>query len=178
MNWKKALLVVVLLGVALMLFVVATVGIAVTAAAVAVAESGVVEPVIDAVSEVTDNAERLRVDIDENTVTLTDPDSGRSRVIVSGQRFRGDWAEVHVPEITITDPNSGETRVIVPDLPRRVPRVVFDAEDHIVYWPGHVLGTFFRGLFTLLAIGMVATGAWLLLRNRRTVSAKEKGEIA
>ena len=59
MNWKKALLVLVLAGFAFVFFVVAAVGFAataaVTAAAVAISESGVVQ----AFEEVADGAERI-----------------------------------------------------------------------------------------------------------------------
>lgn len=182
MNWKRALLVVVLLGFAFVLLVTATIGVAVTSVVAAVADSGVVEPVFDAVSEVVDDAERLQINVDDTGVTITNLDNGRSRIIETEPRFRGDRSEIILPRVTITDPDSGDSRVIVPDMPERFPSFVFENDEHVVYWPNTdfgpnqvfaPLGFFFRGLTTLMALALVATGAWLLLRNRR---AKEEAE--
>ncbi len=182
MNWKRALLVVVLLGFAFVLLVTATIGVAITSVVAAVAESGVVEPVVDAVSEVVDDADRLRIEVDDSEIIITNMDNGRSRIIETEPRFRGDQLEVLVPKITITDPDSGDSQIIVPDLPQHLPSFVFENEDHLVYMPNTFfgpntffapIGFFFRGLTTLMALALVATGAWLLLRNRR---AKEKAE--
>ncbi len=176
MNWKRALLVVVLLGFAFVLLVTATIGVAITSVVAAVAESGVVEPVVDAVSEVVDDADRLRIEVDDSEIIITNMDNGRSRIIATEPRFRGDQLEILVPKITITDPDSGDSQIIVPDLPQHLPSFVFENDEHVVYWSNHVfapMGFFFRGLTTLMALALVATGAWLLLRNRR---AKEKVE--
>jgi hypothetical protein len=82
MNWKKALLVVLLGGFTLVFFVVATVGFlattAVTTAAVAISESGVVE----VFEEVAGGAEHLQVNVDGQSITFTDVDIGESRVII------------------------------------------------------------------------------------------------
>lgn len=180
MNWKKALLAVVLLGFAFVLLVTATIGVAVTSAIAAVVESGIVEPVVDAVDEVTAGADRLHIELDESSITFTNPDNGRSRVIVPGARVHNERLELNGPEITIIDPESGDTRVIVPDLPR-VPRFIVDGNDHQVYWSANPLapiGFFFRGLGTLIAVTLIATGAYLLLRNRKPAPAKDKVEIS
>ena len=176
MNWKRALLVTVLLGFALILMVTAVIGIAVTTVVAAVAESGVVEPVIDAVSEVVDDAGSLRIEVDESEVVITNLDNGRSRIFETEPRYWGERSELILPRVTITDPESGDIQVIVPDLPENLPNFIFENDNQVVYWPNHVfapLGFFFRGLTTLMALALVATGAWLLLRNRR---AKEKAE--
>lgn len=178
MKLMKVLLVVALLGFAFVLLVTATIGVAVTSAVAAVVESGVVEPVIDAVDEVTAGADRLHIELDESSITFTNPDNGRSRVIVPGARVHNERLELNGPEITIIDPESGDTRVIVPDLPR-VPRFIVDDNDHQVYWPVNPLapiGFFFRGLVTLMAVTLIASGAYLLLKNRRQAPAKENGK--
>ena len=180
MNWKKALLVVVLLGFAFVLLVTATIGVVITTAIAAVADSGIVEPIVDAVDEVTTGADRLYIELDESSITFTNPDNGRSRVIVPGARVHNERLELNGPEITIIDPESGDTRVIVPDLPR-LPRVIVDGSDHQVYWSANPLapiGFFFRGLGTLIALTLIATGAYLLLRNRKQVQVKEKVETS
>jgi hypothetical protein len=180
MSWKKALLVVLVLGFGFVLLVAATIGIAATAAVVSVVDSGVIEPVVDAVEEVTAGSNRLHIELDDESITLTNPDTGRSRVIVPGERIGDGVARWDGPEFTIVDPESGEVRVIVPDFPR-VPRVVVNGENHQFYWttnPFSALGFFFRGLVTLMALGLVATGAYLLLRNRRQESTKAKGDLA
>ena len=69
MNWKKALLVVLLGGFTLVFFVVA---------AVAISESGVVE----VFEEVAGGAEHLQVNVDGQSITFTDVDIGESRVII------------------------------------------------------------------------------------------------
>jgi hypothetical protein len=176
MNWKKALLVVVILGIAFVMLVAATIGVAVTAVAATVVDSGIVEPIIEAVDEVTAGADRLHIELDESSITFTNPDNGRSRVIIPGVRVQGERLELNGPKITIIDPENGETRVIVPDLPR-VPRIVVDGNDHQVYWshnPLAPIGFFFRGMGTLFAVALIATGAYLLLKNRKEASAKEK----
>ncbi|HSG15668.1 MAG TPA: hypothetical protein VLE70_05025 [Anaerolineae bacterium] len=201
MNWKKALLVLVVAGFALVFFAVAAVGLAatagVTAAAIAISESGVVQ----AFEEVAEGAERLQIDVDGNSVTFTNPDSGESRVVVtdehlnrgrvdfnlpeitvtdgeSGERVvfgpgpRGE-IEVTVPQITITDPDSGQSRVIRPHTDFRAPRVVWDGD--YTYGPElglRIVGGIFRGLFSLAALVLIATGAFLLLRNRRRAQDK------
>jgi len=176
MNWKKALLVVVILGFAFVMLVAATIGVAVTAVAATVVDSGIVEPIVEAVDEVTAGADRLHIELDESSITFTNPDNGRSRVIIPGVRVQGERLELNGPKITIIDPENGETRVIVPDLPR-VPWIVVDGNDHQVYWshnPLAPIGFFFRGMGTLFAIALIATGAYLLLKNRKEASAKEK----
>jgi hypothetical protein len=210
MNWKKALLVVLLGGFALVFLVVALVGFvataAVTTAAVAISESGVVE----AFEEVADGAEQLQVDVDGQSITFTNLDNGESRVIFTDERGRSERVEfslpkitiidaengeslvivpglqsageVIIPEITITDPDSGQSRVIIPDTTRfeterRVPRVVWDGDYDWSYGPEHglwVVGAMFRGLFTLIALTLIAAGAFLLLRNRRQVQVQDK----
>lgn len=180
MKWMKALLVVVLLGFAFLLLVTATIGVAVTTAVAAVVESGVVEPIVDAVDEVSAGADRLRIELDEESITFTNPDNGRSRVIVPGVRVQNERLELNGPEFTIIDPESGDSRVIVPDLPR-VPRIIVDGNDHQVYWSANPLapiGFFFRGLGTLIALTLIATGAYLLWRNRKQVQVKEKAETS
>lgn len=180
MSWKKALLAVLVLGFGFVLLIAATIGIAATAAVVSVVDSGIVEPIVDAVNEVTAGSNRLNIEVDEESITLRNPDTGRSRVIIHGGRINGDVYEWDGPEFTIVNPENGEARVIVPDFPR-VPRVVANGEHHRVYWssnPLSTLGFFFRGLVTLMALGLVATGAYVLLRSRRQESLKEKGEIA
>ena len=178
MNWKKALLVVVILGFAFVMLVAATVGVAVTAVVATVVDSGIVEPVVEAIDEVTAGADRLHIELDESSITFTNPDTGRSRVIIPGVRVQGERLELNGPEITIIDPENGETRVIVPDLPRG-PRFIVDGNDHQVYWSANPLapiGFFFRGMGTLFAVALIATGAYLLLKNRKETSAKEKVE--
>ena len=178
MNWKKVLLVVVIFGFAFVILVAATIGVAVTAVAATVVDSGLIQPVIEAVDEVTDGADRLHIELDESSITFTNPDNGRSRVIIPGVRVQGERLELNGPEITIIDPESGDTRVIVPDLPR-VPRVIVDSNDHHVYWspnPLAPIGFFFRGMGTLFAVALIATGAYLLLKNRKTAPAKDKAE--
>lgn len=178
MNWKRALLAVVLLGFAFLLLVSATIGLAVTAVAATVVDSGLVEPVFDAVSEVAEGADRLRIEIDESEVVFTNLDNGQSRIIETELRSLDDRLEVAIPEVTITDPESGRIQILTPNLPERLPRIIFEADEHMVYLPNAYVGPapfsfFFRGLTTLMALALVATGAWLLLRNRR---AKEKAE--
>jgi hypothetical protein len=178
MNWKKALLVIVVLGFAFVLLVAATIGLAVTSAVVAVVDSGVVQPVVEAIDEVTEGASRLQIELDEETITFTNPDNGRSRVIVPGARVRDGYFELDGPEITIVDPENGETRVIVPDLPR-VPRVIVNGEDHHLYWTANPLapiGFFFRGVFTLTAVALIVVGAYLLLRARRQDQSADKAK--
>ncbi len=177
-SWMKVLLVVVLLGFAFVMLVAATIGVAVTAVAATVVDSGLVEPIINAVDEVTAGADRLHIELDESSITFTNPDNGRSRVIVPGVRVQDDRLELNGPEITIVDPENGETRVFIPDLPR-FPRVIVDGNDHQLYWSHNPLAPvdfFFRGMGTLFAIALIATGAYLLLRNRKEAPAKEKVE--
>ena len=178
MNWKKALLVILVLGFAFVLLVAATIGLAVTSAVVAVVDSGVVQPVVEAIDDVADGASRLQVELDEESITFTNPDNGRSRVIVPGVRVREDYFELNGPEITIVDPENGKTRVIVPNLPR-VPRVIVNGEDHHFYWTANPLapiGFFFRGVATLMAAALIVLGAYLLLRSRRQDEPVEKAK--
>jgi len=208
MNWKKAILAVLLASFALVLFVVAVIGFVTTAAAttaaLVISESGVVE----AFEEVADGAERLQINADGQSITFTNLDSGESRVIFTDESSRSERVEFNlpeititdvdsgesrviipglqgagegiVPEITITDPDSGQSRVIIPDTARfetkhRVPRVVWDGDYDWSYGPEHglrLVGAMFRGLFTLIALALIATGAFLLLRNRRQVQDK------
>ncbi len=180
MSWKKALLVVLVLGFGFVLLIAATIGIAATAAVVSVVDSGVIEPIVDAVDEVAAGSNRLHIEVDEDSVTLRNPDTGRSRVIVPGGRINSDVFEWDGPEFTIVDPENGEARVIVPNLPWGH-RIIVNGDTQRVHWSGNpfsALGFFFRGLVTLMALGLVATGAYLLLKNRRQESVKEKGEIA
>ncbi len=114
MNWKKTLLGLVLAGFALVLFAVAAVGLiataAITTAAVAIAESGVVE----AFEEVAGDAERLQIDVDDNSITFTNPDSGESRVVTSDEHLGRDRVDFNLPQITITDAEGGESVVLAP----------------------------------------------------------------
>jgi hypothetical protein len=143
--FKKVVLIVVVSFMALVMLAVAVAGVAATAglatAAAVISESGVVE----AFEEVADGADRLQIELQDNSVTFTNPDSGESRTIVANERFgRGrvqfDLPEVTVsdadgetvvfspgwyvedgvrlPEITITDPDTGQSRVIVPSSER------------------------------------------------------------
>ena len=206
MNWKKALLVLVIAGFALVFFAVAAVGLIATAAvataAVAISESGVVQ----AFEEVADGTERLQIEADGNTITFTNPDSGESRVVVTDEHVgrgrvdfnlpeititdaeggesvvfgpgpRGD-AEVSVPQITITDPDSGQSRVIRPHTDFRAPRVVWDGDHY--YGPEQALGLIgdmFSAMFTLAALVLIAAGAFLLLRNRRQAQTKLDADV-
>jgi hypothetical protein len=212
MNWKKALLVVLLGGFALIFLVVAVVGFvataAVTTAAVAVSESGIVE----AIEEVADGADQLQIDVDGESITFTNLDSGESRVVFSDESSRSErvefslpeititdvdggqsrvivpglrtMGEVTVPEFTITDPDNGQSRVLIPDMSRyetrrHVTRVVWDGDYDWSYGPEHglrVVGAIFRGLFTLIALTLIAAGAFLLLRNRRQNQVADKSE--
>ena len=114
MNWKKALLITVLAVFALVFFAVAAVGFAataaVTAAAVAISESDVVQ----AFEEVADGAERLQIDIDENSLTVTNLDSGESRTVVGDGQFGRGRVDFNLPEITITDADGGQSVVFSP----------------------------------------------------------------
>jgi len=140
--FKKVLLIAVVSFVALVFLAVAVAGVAATAglaaAGVAISESGVV----DAFEEVADGADRLQIELDDNSVTFTNLDSGESRTVTSNESYgrrrlqfdlpgvvvrnsRGETVvssqgllaegEVRLPEITITDPDSGQSRVISPD---------------------------------------------------------------
>ena len=115
MNWKKAVLITVVGVFALVFFVVAAAGLlataAIGAAAVAISESGVVQ----AFEEVSAGADRVQIDIDENSVTFTNPDSGESRTVTSGEYLGHGRIDLNVPEITVTD-GDGQSRVIVPGL--------------------------------------------------------------
>jgi hypothetical protein len=176
MNWKKALLVTLVGLFALMIFAVAAVGLLATAglatAAAVIANSGVVE----AFEEVADDAQRLQIDIDDNSVTFTNPDNGESRTVTSQQlRGRG-RIDFNLPEITITNPDNGQSRVIRPSTERfedaqRAPRVVWDGDaDWVYYGPDlglRIMGSIFRGLFSLTALALIAAGVYLLIRNRR-----------
>ena len=112
MNWKKFLLVLVLGTFALVFFTVAAVGcaatVAVSAAAAAIDESGVVQ----AFEEVAAGAERLQVDLDENSLTVTNLDSGESRVVMAESAGRVD---ANMPEITITESGDGAGQIILAD---------------------------------------------------------------
>jgi hypothetical protein len=133
MNWKKALLVLVVAGFALVFFAVAAVGLVatagVTAAAIAISESGVVQ----AFEEVADGAERLQIEADGNTITFTNPDSGESRVVVTDEHIGRGRVEVNGPEITITDAESGESVVFGPaprgDVEVTVPQITITDPD-------------------------------------------------
>jgi hypothetical protein len=115
MNWKKALLVTVLGLFALVFFVVAAAGLLATAAlgtaAVAISESGVVQ----AFEEVADGATRLQIQVDDNAVTITNPDSGESRTVVSEEPLLNGRLDFNLPEITVTDAE-GDSRVFIPGL--------------------------------------------------------------
>jgi hypothetical protein len=202
MNWKKALLVVTVSIFALVFFFIAATGLLATAAlgaaAVAISESGVVQ----AFEEVADGADRLQIDVNDNSVTFTNPDSGESRTVTSSEtngrgRIEFDMPQITItdsagdsrvivpgvrsvdelvmPEITITDPDSGQSRVIRPntgfDGEFRVPRIVWDEHSNWTYdGPGYglrIVGGIFRGLFSLVALALIAAGAYLLIRNRR-----------
>ena len=123
MNWMKALLIVVLAGFALVFLVVAAVGLAATAAvttaAVAVSESGVVQ----AFEEVAEGAERLQIDVDDNSITFTDPDSGESRVVTVDEHIGRGRVEVNVPEVKVTVPEVPKVDVSVPEVKVTVPEV-------------------------------------------------------
>ena len=130
MNWKKALLVFVLAGFALVFLAVAAVGLlataGLTAAAVAISESGVVQ----AFEEVAEGAERLQIDVDDNSITFTNPDSGESRVVTTDEyigrgRVRVDVpkVEVNVPDVRVTVPEVPKVDVSVPDVRVTVPEV-------------------------------------------------------
>jgi hypothetical protein len=163
MNWKKALLVLVLAGFALVFFVVAAVGLAATAAvttaAVAISESGVVQ----AFEDVADGAERIQIDVDGNSVTFTNPDSGESRVVVAEEHLGRGRLHFNLPEITVTDAESGEKVVIGPG-PRgqvdvTVPSVTITDPD--------------SGQSRVL----IAAGAYILLRNRRQAQTKLDADV-
>ena len=143
MNWKKALLVLVIAGFALVFFAVAAVGLiataAATTAAVAISESGVVQ----AFEEVADGAERLQIEADGNTITFTNPDSGESRVVVTDEHIGRGRIDFNLPEITITDAEGGESVVFGPgpsgEVEVRVPQItITDAEggESVVFAPG------------------------------------------
>lgn len=132
MNLLKALVVVVL-GISVVIFLaVAVIGVvataAVTTAAVAISESGVVQ----AFEEVADGAERVQIEVDEGSISFTNPDSGESRVVITETGLRGSRLELNVPEIAVTD-GLGERRVIVPGLRGRgevsVPEITITDPD-------------------------------------------------
>jgi len=114
-NWKKALLVTVVGIFVLVFFVVAAAGLLATAAlgaaAAAISDSGLVQ----AFEEVADGADRLQIQIDEHSVTITNPDSGESRIVTSEDALGRGRFDLNLPEITVTD-IQGEGRVFVPGL--------------------------------------------------------------
>ena len=115
MNWKKALLITALGLFALVFFVVAAAGVLATAAlgatAVAISESGVVQ----AFEEVADGARRLEIQVDENSVTFSNPDSGESRTLSAQEASAGGRIDWNLPQITVTDVDGG-SRVVIPGL--------------------------------------------------------------
>jgi hypothetical protein len=112
MNWKKVILIVAVSVFALAFFTVAAVGFAATAAlgtaAVAISESGVVE----AFEEVAAGAGRLQVNVAENSLTVTNLDSGES-VGVAGEG--GGHVALGVPEITVTESGDGAGQIVIAD---------------------------------------------------------------
>ncbi len=161
--FKKVLLVVVVSIMALVLLAVAVAGVAATAglatAAHVISESGVVQ----AFEEVADGADRLQIEVNENSITFTNPDSGESRTVTANERFSSGrvqfdlpevtvtdadgervvvspgtrfQGEVTMPEITITDPDNGQSRVIIPNVER------FDNTFRAprVFWDGRDYG--------------------------------------
>lgn len=155
MDWKKALLIFVGLSIAFVLLVSAAIGLVATAGVIAVAESGLVDTVVDNVVQVVEEGERVTIEVDVPRVTVTDLDSRRSQEIVP-----------HLEQI-------------VPRLDHRAERIVIEGRDQIDFWPGFFWAPFnflARTFVTLLAVGMVALGVWLLVRGRRPVEKKVDGE--
>jgi len=111
--FKKVLLVVVVSIMALVFLTVAVAGVAATAglatAAHVISESGVVQ----AFEEVAAGADRLHIEVDGNSVTFTNPDSGESRTVTSNERLSSGRVEFDLPELTITDVD-GDTVVLSP----------------------------------------------------------------
>ena len=177
MNWKKALLISVVGFFVLVFFAVAALGLLATAglaaAAAVISDSGVVQ----AFEEVAVDAQRLQIDIDDNSVTFTNPDSGESRTVTSREISGRGRIDFNLPEITITNPDNGQSRVIRPNTDIRAPRVVWDGDSHWAYdGPSlglRIVGGFFRGLFNLVALTLIAVGAYLLIRNRRQATVNQ-----
>jgi len=177
MNWKKALLVSVLAFTALVIFAVAAVGLLATAglatAAAVISDSGVVQ----AFEEVAVDAQRLQIDVADNSVTITNPDSGESRTVTSRDISGRGRIDFNLPEITITNPDSGQSRVIRPNTDIRVPRVVWDGDyDWTYHGPNlglRIVGGIFHGLFNLVALTLIVAGAYLLIRNRRQANVDQ-----
>jgi hypothetical protein len=176
MNWKKALLVTVLGLFALVIFAMAALGLlaaaGVATAAAVISDSGVVQ----AFEEVADGAQRLQIDIADNSVTFTNPDSGESRTVTSREVAGRGRIDLNLPEITVTNPDNGQSRVIRPSTDIRVPRVVWDGDSNWTYsGPGlglRIVGGIFHGLFNLAALVLIAAGVYLLIRNRRQANAE------
>lgn len=162
--FKKVVLVVVVSIMALVFLAVAAAGVAATAglatAAHVISESGVVQ----AFEEVAEGADTLQIEVDENSVTFTNPDSGESRTVTSNERFSSGRfqfylpeltitdadgervvvshgsrieGDVTLPEITITDPDNGQSRVIIPNAER------FDSSFRAprIVWGGQEYGS-------------------------------------
>jgi hypothetical protein len=176
MNWKKALLVfvVVVFGFVLLAAaafgVVAAVGIASVAA---ILDETTVETVVDSVEEIARDVERVEVTVDVPEVVFTDPESGQSRVIIPdlpGERGR-----------IIVDGLSGEEgRLSIDAFPFEDSRFIFRAPDRVIFGPAFVInqvGHFIRTVFTILGLVLVGLGAWLLLKNRQQ-PVKEKSDVA
>lgn len=167
MNWKKALLIVVVLGFAFLLFVAAAIGITAVTAVAAIVEHGVVDTTVSSVAEAVDEVAREveRVEITVPRIGVREMDGLRDRVEV----------ELDTPRITVTETDSGRSRVIVPNLSLGERRIVFDGSRHHLFWSNQFLAplaSLLRGLVTLVALSLVAVGAWLLLKNRRPAEKK------
>ncbi len=111
--FKKVVLVVVVSFMALVFLALAVAGVAATAglatAAAVISDSGVVQ----AFEEVADGADHLQIEVDENSVTFTNPDSGESRTVTSGERLSSGRVQFNLPEVTVTD-SDGERVVVSP----------------------------------------------------------------
>ena len=194
MNWKKLLLALVGLGLALVLIASIVLGL------LAAAGVATVAAVADAIDEaggitVTDaKGESFSLEVGESGgITFSDGDGEAFSIDVSeagGIRFSdrdGDTAtiEMDVPKITVTEGESGSARVIVPDfdgrfLPRfegRDGRVTVHVPDNVHYRNEFFLAPisfFFRMVTVLAGVGLLALGGYILLKNRQQAPKEPK----
>lgn len=125
---------------------------------------------------------RVEFSLPELTITAEEGNPGSVQVL--GQRGQVELqATGQEGRITVTGPEGEHARIVIPDGGRRgemlevtVPRVEFDDSHYWRYdldrqfeglYGLRIVGEIFRGIFTLVALVLIAAGAYVLLRNRR-----------
>lgn len=160
MNLVKGLLIVVSVGLALVMLFAAVVGFAATAGVVAVAESGALDEAAEAVAEAVEDVE---IKVDGSVVDISGEDGARVRFTEEDG------------VLTITDQDGDRVRISAPRLGRSIERFFEEEGEHIFWLPALILAPLallFKGFSALFALGLIALGVWLVVKNQQSVEKK------